>query len=292
MDIRAAVVLGEMMTFRCRSSLLLFATLLHAATANARPAPEAATAVKSAKETAHEAAVVARQAKAQYEAKQFVLAAELYRSAYALNPLRPEFLYGVGRSEQMAGHTQAAREALERLRQLLPPNHPLQTKAATSLVEMQDVVAEPVVVIPPVAVPAPVTPTVAVVELPAAPTPVLVQQAPPPTVVTVAPPPVDSAHTLTRAAMWTGGALILAGITMAIWAEVDRGMLADALGTIRGPDATTRQDHINTLSTGSVVAVAAGAGALALGLYWRIGEAAHAPVVTATPGNVQLSWRF
>ncbi len=283
------------MTFRYLSRLPLLVLLLLATLAHARPAHQADPAARTARETAHEAAVVAKQAKVYYDKKQFALAAELYRRAYQLNPLRPELLYGVGRSEQMAGHIAVAREALTSLRQLLPPMHPLQAKAATSLVEMQEVVAEPVVVIPQpvVVVPQPVTPTVAV-EAPAPPTPVVAQvvaSRQPPIVV----PPAENPHLLTQAAMWTGGGLILAGITMAIWAEVDRGALADALGTIRGTDATTRQDHINTLSTASVVAVAAGAGALALGLYWRIGEQTagqRTPTLTVTPTSLGLAWRF
>ena len=288
---RAVAVFGEMMTFRSPSRLLLVALLLMAASAHARPAPPAAAAAKPAKETAHEAAVVARQAKAYYGNKQFALAAELYRRAYVLNPARPEFLYGVGRSEQMAGHTQEARAALESLRQLLPPNHPLQSKAAASLVAMQDVVAEPVVVIPP---PAPITPTVAV-EPPRAPTPLVVEPEPPPPVIAKLPPPEAPGHALTQAAMWAGGGLIVAAIGLAIWAEADRSALTSDLGAIRGTEATTRQERINSLSTASVIAAAAGAGALALGLYWRIGEQStsqRTPTLTATPTTVGLTWRF
>ena len=284
------VVLGEMMTFRCLSSFVLIVTLLTSSIADARPHTRAAAQLHSAKASAHEAAVVARQAKAYYQKKQFALAAELYRRAYELNPARPEFLYGVGRSEQMAGHLPQARAALESLRQLLPPKHPLQAKAAASLVAMQEIVAEAVEVIPPPMAVTPVaqpTPTLAVAP-PVAPTPVVVE-ASPLTVVRS-----DSPRALTRTAMWTGGALIVAGIALAVWAEVNRSTLAADLGVIRGTEAATRQQTVNSLSTASVISVAAGAGALALGLYWRIGETANprTPVLTATPSTVQLSWRF
>lgn len=287
-----------MMTFRCPSRLLLVALCLIAVTAQARPTPEAVLAAKQAKETAHEAAVVAKQAKAYYQQKQFALAAELYRRAYQLNPLRPEFLYGVGRSEQMAGHRKEAREALESLRRLLPSAHPLQAKAAASLVEMQDVVEEPTVVIPPPIVvppPAPATPTVAIepiaAPLPIAPTPELAQLPP----VVVQTPPEGPSHAFTQAAMWTGAGLTLAGIGLAIAAEVERGSLVAAKGTIRGTEASSRQDTINTLSTVSVVAVAMGAGSLALGLYWRFGERSageRQPTLSLTPTSLRLAWRF
>ena len=285
-------VLREMMIFRYLSSSLLIASLLLAqATAFARPAPLTAEA-KAAKETAHEAAVVAKQAKAYYEQKQFSLAAELYRRAYLLNQTRPEFLYGVGRSEQMAGHLPAAREALENLRRLLPANHPLQAKAAASLVEMQEIVAEPIIVIPP---PVPVTPTF--VEPAAAPTPVVVHvEAPKPTmVVTQTPIEPNTGHAWTQAAMWSGGVLVVSAVVLAIWAEVDRSALDADLGNIRGADAVSRQRTVNTMSTGSVIAAAAGAGALALGLYWRIGEQAaslRTPLLTAGPTALALTWRF
>ena len=289
----------EMMTFRYLSRLLILATLLHATLVSARPtkatSPEATAAAKTAKETAHEAAVVAKQAKAYYGQKQFALAAELYRRAFELNPTRPEFLYGVGRSEQMAGHLPQAREALEKLRQLLPPTHKLQSKAAEALVEMQEVVAEPVVVIPePVAV-TPTTPVTVAVDPPRSPTPLVAHVDPTPPPIVVAQPSPETGHTMTQAAMWTGGAFVVTGIALALWAQIDRSLLNADLGAIRGTEASSRQETINSLSTASVVAVAAGAGALALGLYWRIGEqspAKRTPTLTATLTSVGLSWRF
>jgi tetratricopeptide (TPR) repeat protein len=282
-----------MMTFRCLSSLLIL-TLLAPQVALARPvkhvSAEAKALAKTAKQNAHEAAVVAKQAKAYYQQKQFALAAELYHRAYELNPARPEFLYGVGRSEQMAGHIPQARTALESLRELLPPKHPLQAKAAKSLVEMQDVAVHTVEVIPPPVVVLPVAPTpVEVVALPLAPTPVAIVQLPqpPPTIVKS-----ESPHPVTTGTMLMGGALIVTGIALAIVAEIDRSALAADLGVIRGSEAATRQQTVNSLSTGSVIAVAAGAGAMALGLYWRMGETAKSPVLSATPSTVQLSWRF
>lgn len=286
------------MSFRFLSKLLIVVALGTPATAQPRPAKNA-PATQVAKETAHEAAVVAKQAKSYYGQKQYALAAELYRRAFLLNPTRPEFLYGVGRAEQMAGRTAEARQALEELRRLLPPNHPLQAKAAVSLVAMQEVVAEPVVVIPsPVVVPPsePVTPTVAVI-LPAAPTPAVnVSRPPEPPVVAAQPQPLgEPSHTMSQVAMWAGGTLVVSGIAMALWAEVDRSLLASDLGVIRGTEAASRQQTINGLSTASVVAAAAGAGALALGLYWRIGEQSagqRTPTLTASLTSVGLTWRF
>ena len=77
---RAARVALEMMSFRFLSKLLIVVALGTPATAQPRPAKNA-PATQVAKETAHEAAVVAKQAKSYYGQKQYALAAELYRRA-------------------------------------------------------------------------------------------------------------------------------------------------------------------------------------------------------------------
>lgn len=290
------------MTFRSRNSawLVLVALLASPVHARGRPSPAAA----AAHAAAHDAAVVARQAKGYFGQRKFDLAAELYGRAYQLNPSRPEYLYGVGRAEQMAGRVHEARSALETLQKLLPAGHPLQAKASAALAQLRAAEPPPVVPTPPppppteVALPVAVSPAAAptptAASLPAPPTPVVAARPPPPppSVSLTAPPP---QHLMTQAAMWTGGAAILTGIGLAIGAEVMRSQLVDDLGVIRGTEAADRQRTINALSTASLIAVAAGAGGLALGLYWRIGEAAEGargPVVSVGPSSVGVSWRF
>lgn len=283
---------------RCLNSFLLISLVV--LPAEARPRKGLKTAATN---SVHEAAIVAKQARAYYDKKDFALAAELYDRAYVLNPARPEYLYGVGRARQMAGRLEDARMALERLQALLPQNHPLQQKAEKSLKEIADAEkAKPPIVI---AEPVQVTPTVVqVVEIPQVVTPVVALAPPPTPTQPQVPAPVemqvvkpaeilsDSNNFGANATIIGGAALGVLGIGLSIWARVEQNALADDLGKVRGPEAASRQREINNLSTASLVSSVVGAGALALGLYWRLGEHRAQPVLTASPTWVGLAWRL
>lgn len=78
----------------------------------------------------------AQLARAVYEKGQFSAAAELYRKAFRLDPSKPDYLYGVGKAEQKAGHHAQARAALEQLLALLPADEPLADRARKALSEV------------------------------------------------------------------------------------------------------------------------------------------------------------
>ncbi|MBM4345534.1 MAG: tetratricopeptide repeat protein, partial [Deltaproteobacteria bacterium] len=83
-----------------------------------------------------EAEKLAAAARTVYESGQFAAAAELYRKAYRLNPAKPDYLYGVGKSEQKAGRAAQAKAALEQLLALIPADDPLAERARKALAEV------------------------------------------------------------------------------------------------------------------------------------------------------------
>ena len=72
---------------------------------------------------------MSKQALDYYYKGKYPIATELYRRAYALDPSRPEYLYGAARSEHKAGHKAAAVKLYEELLQKAPPASPHAVKA-------------------------------------------------------------------------------------------------------------------------------------------------------------------
>ncbi len=105
-------------------------------------------------ESMHEAEIVAKQAMQYFQNGQFLLAAELYRQAFRIDPAHPDYLYGVGRAEQRAGRWQEALAAFENLIALLPASEPLSVKARRE-VEVIKKARDAAVAPAPAAIPAP-----------------------------------------------------------------------------------------------------------------------------------------
>ena len=92
---------------------------------------------------AQEADECAKLGKAIYDKEQFAAAAELYRRAFRLYPAKPDYLYGVGRSEQRAGRYNLAKVAFQQLLALIPTDDPLAARARKALAEIAEVLEPP-----------------------------------------------------------------------------------------------------------------------------------------------------
>jgi len=103
----------------------------------APPAPQAGVPLPPTAAAVKEARDLAKVARKLYDIRQFSAAAELYRKAYRLDYAKPDYLYGVGRCEQRAGHFAAAVVAFEQLLALLPPTDALVPKARAALDEVR-----------------------------------------------------------------------------------------------------------------------------------------------------------
>lgn len=272
------------------------------------PLPALAKPKSGQGDTVHDAAIVAKQARAYYDQRQYPVAAELYSRAFVLNPARPEYLYGVGRAQQMAGQFAAAREALGRLGGLLPPNHPLQGKATASLAEMDAIDAVAAAERSRVeterakadlerrtreAAEAKARAEAAEAEAARRAAALALAQAATPTApVTAVVQPEPRETWPQTVALSVGGALGAVAVGMGIWAQVETTDLADDKGSLRGVDAAERQRGINNLSTASLVTGVAGAAAASVGLYLALRPDTSAPRVVVGTSGLGLTWRF
>jgi len=102
-----------------------------------------------------EAGIVAKQALQYYNAKQWAIAAELYRRAYRIDPTKPEYLFGVGRAEQRAGRYKEAILAFETLLTILPVGDGFRAKVEGAVAETRAQKAEAEQKAQPVAQPEP-----------------------------------------------------------------------------------------------------------------------------------------
>lgn len=254
------------MTF---ARLTLLATLLlaclTAAPADARPDAS----------RAHDQSVRARKA---YDAGEFVRAANLYRLAYQLNANEPTYLYGIGKSEQMAGRCAMADKAFAELKARLPTTHPIfaRTTAAEELCHPPSPVntAPPVPAVSVVVVPVTLTPTVD--EAAAAPVAVVIAPPAPPVPVNAA-PILATQRTPRRSTSWTLWAGVGAGVVASAtgawagWATAD---LDGQVGHMSPSDARDRQVTINGASTAAAVLGGLALAGIGHGIwsYWQGAE--------------------
>jgi len=278
-----------------------------------------ATAALAAPRTTTDSAkanILSEQAMDYFKNGQFALAAELYRKAFRLDPGRPEYLFGVGRSEQKAGRLPQARAAFDQVVALLPVSEPLAVKAQKALEELAaaptPAPAAPAPAPAPVAAAAPVAPTPA-----AAPAPVVASAPPVPIVtadkikpaqtVVVAPAataladPIPQRKVLT----WTGWGIGTAGLVGALafggaalsersWLE-DKKQKGDSSqydpARINASQITNSAESVNARWTGA--AIAGGVGVVGAGLAtWLTLTAPKSVVVAPLPGGVQVSVAF
>ena len=174
------------------------------------------------------------------------------------------------------------------LRRLLASRHPLQAKAAAALVAMQEVVADPVVVIPSPARVAPEVPVAALVTASPCAVPT------PPEAHTELPrDPTCAAQTFPErvpdfVTMGAGGLLMAAGAALAIWADHDRRAQSGDSGGLQAAESRSRTHSVSILA---IVSATVGAGALAVGWYGRAPDR-MSPTLTASRTSVGLAWRF
>ncbi len=282
--------------------------------------------------TVVEAAGVAKQAMDYYKAGEFTMAAELYRRAFRIDPTRPEYLFGLGRSLQNAQKYQDAMLAYESLLALLPATDPWSKKGRNALRELQTTMAalertlptkpevkpepaplpvakpapEPVKPAPPpepVAPPTPVKPPPVVVTPVAA--PVVVKPVAAPVVVATA-PPADPAPRWRTYARWgllgAGAVAVIAGAAVYGSAASDRSALDGKLAQTQGSyisgisyaDATAQAAAIGHKKTAGAVTLALGAAAaLGGGALWLTDALQQSAwVPTPTLNGVQWAGRF
>ncbi len=273
-----------------------------------------------------EATGVAKQAMDYYKAGEFPMAAELYRRAFRLDPTRPEYLFGLGRSLQNAQKFQDAMLAYESLLALLPATDPWSKKGRNAVRELQatmsaleksavhvpaPIKAEPVAPAPP---PEPVKVVVEVRQLPAEP------PKPAPPVVAPAPAPALPALQVEQIAQpvavprpawrtWTqwsllgvGAVALVAGVGVYGAAASDRSVLDAKLGQTQNgyisgigyADATAQAAAIGQHKTAGAIAMGVGAASAVAGgvLWWldRSMQAAWLPVPVGT--GVAWAGRF
>ena len=276
-----------------------------------------------------EASIVAKQAIDYYKNGNPLMAAELYRRAFRLDPAKPDYLFGVGRAEEKAGRAKEAIAAYENVVALLPNTDPLVKKAqqalmalrvpeahvaappppaehASGAVPQRPVVAEsaPPPVAKPVAAAAVVAPPPAssVVLPPAAVKPVEPRLALAP----VPEPKRDSPADWHKPVGWslvaTSGAAAVTAAVLAVLAaknqsdltgfKTDSGLYDPA--RITSADVRQRQTSINSMWTGAAVTgglavAAAGVGAWALLSAPKSSAAAVAVSVTPGPGDLGVA---
>jgi len=237
-----------------------------------------------------EGAFVAKQA-IEYDLNgQFAMAAQLYRRAFRIDKSKPEYLFGVGHSEEKAGCIQEAIVAYQKLMRLVPATDPLAKQAKAALEALQTPAADPVALAP--ADPAPVAAPVAVGE----PAPVVAAPAPP------SQPQADWKRSAGIASLAAGGAVLIASAVLAGAALLDQSRLdGNKLretgsydpARITSAQVRSRQSGVNNLWTGAAVtggiaAVAGGFGA------WALLTAPESVTLAPGPGNlgVVLALRF
>lgn len=289
----------------------LSATVAAPRTATAKPA--------QADESEAEASFVAKQAIDYYKNGDPLMAADLYRRAYRIDPSKPEYLFGAARAEQKAGKAQEALVAYQMVMALLPSTDPLAKKSKTAIAEIQAAAAAkpatpaapttPTQTVEPVRTPeppAPAQPAPGTETAPSSPDP---DPAPPGALrpIPVAPQAARVADVTRPApeAAWkqpvgwtlvaTGGAAVLTGAVLAVIAASGKSSLeANKLpdGTHYDPTKITadeirsQQTAINGQVTGAVICGAVGVVAAGVGT-WALLTAPSAKVVW-TPGPTPL----
>lgn len=273
-----------------------------------------------------EAAGVAKQAMDYYKASEFGMAAELYRRAFRINPTRPEYLFGLGRSLQNAKKFQEAMLAYESLLALLPSDDPWSKKGRTAVSELQKTMtalekttgprppmpepeAKPT---PPAPTPAPAEPVKVVVEIKhsqaeaprePAPAPVPAPHAMP---IATAPAPVEDASAGRTYAKWgllgVGGAALITGVAVYAAAAADRAALDEKLAQTSGgyiagvgyEEASAQAAAIGKQKTAGVVVLLVGAAAaVGGGVLWLTEPSARtAWLPMPTANGVQWAGRF
>jgi tetratricopeptide (TPR) repeat protein len=291
---------------RVAAGLFCLLTAVHARTVVAVPKP------KPVAQT--DADVVARQALAYYNAGQFALAAELYRRAFQLEPSRPAYLYGVGKSERKAGHLEQALIAFRQMLALLPATDDLYVKSKHEVEEIEAQLAHKPE--PPPAKPAtpPVTENPPAPKEPVSqPKPAVVQ--PVPAEVRHVPPAVASKETVTRHEKVPAGmpasarnAFLVAGVAAVACAGLagaaawQAHQLDDGLRDPNDPnvfdksrvtsaEVSGKVATYNRLLTGTYIAGAAAVLAGGLGAYW-LSKGNERVTVAPTFNGVLLSARF
>lgn len=295
------------MTHRLILSLLVAVAVLGGSLSLARAAQPAA---------AVEASMVAKQAIDYYQNGQYALAAELYRRAFRIDSTKPDYLFGVGRSEQKAGHVKEARLAFEMLRGILPSTDPLFKKCQQAIDDLEKLAQprpEPPADKPPVVV----APTPVPVLAPTTPPPTAPQPPPPGRATDVAPsalPPTLTAPTVraptvtapttpepmnTRLVGWVliagGGALGITGAAVALstlsdgaaWNRDSSTVGPD--GRITGTDYQTAASTVSSLNTRIGIGVGVGVGGLAaagIGTWLLLHEPAKVSLLPTGQGLV------
>ena len=205
------------------------------------------------------AVALSAQARAAYDSGEFARAAQLYRQALQTDPTEPQYLYGIGRSEQMGGRCPDALVAFAELRKRLPPDHPLMARAAAAIASCRPAPA-PAVVAPP----EPATPVAAPVALPSPASEVAaIVEAPP----IVAVSPVLAAPQTPPWSLWLALGLAAGAGSTAAWAGWQTLQLDAERGTLAGPAAAARQTTLNYASTIAAVMGAAASAALSHALW-------------------------
>jgi hypothetical protein len=298
---------------------LLMAALLCASVAPAQ--------VFAAGNAVGEAAGVAKQAMDYYKAGEFPMAAELYRRAFRLDPTRPEYLFGLGRSLQNAKQYKEAMLAYESLLALLPATDPWSKKGRHAVQELQATMtalektaakkppeekSEPPAQPKPVSPQEPVKVIVEVRQVPAeAPKPAPAVLAPTPTVtpVAVAPamPQIDKPAESERPAWhkWTqwgliggGAAALVAGVAVYGAAVGQRSALDTKLaqtqsGLISGigySDATAQAEAIGHQKTIGAVTMGIGAAAAVAGGIFLLLDRPSTTAWLPTPASNGVQW--
>jgi tetratricopeptide (TPR) repeat protein len=239
----------------------------------AAPPPHPASSAHPA--PAVEAAMVAKQAIDYYQNGQFALAAELYRRAYRIDPTKPEYLYGVGRSEQKAGRVAEARLAFTALRGLLPSTDPYFRKCEQALDELNAVENPPAVDAKPVEV------------VPAAP-------------VQVQTPAIEPSHALPWTLVATGGALFVTGLAVTLSTISDanawgrHSTTTDASGQIIGTDYQSASNTVSSLNTRTGVGIGLGVGGLVCAGVgtWLLLHNRDSVTMAPTSNGVVIGGRF
>ena len=240
--------------------------------------PAVAAARPRAQARAVDQSVHARQA---YDAGQFERAANLYRLAYQLDPAEPTYLYGVGKSEQMAGRCGVADGAFAELKARLPGDHPILARVAAAELLCHPPAAPVVAPVPApvaVAVAAPLASPVSVVVLPVAPTPAALpgdvagERLVPTLAAPLAPTEPPPRRSVSQAwTFWAGLGVGVAASVTGAWAGWATADLDSQTGHLAPTDARDRQQTINNASTAAAVLGGLAVAGIGHGLWstWR-----------------------
>jgi len=248
-----------------------------------------------------EAEIVAKQAKDYFDNKQFVLAAELYRKAFRINPRKADYLFGVARSEQRAGRVREACAAFEQVIALLPKSEPLYVKAQQALADLsrEEATPPPPPPPPPPRIIEPKPPPVVVVQPKLEPKPEPKRADPPP----IVPPPVVVQEPLppsmpTRRVLgWSGVAggsvLAVTAATLAGFATTDQAWLDRHNRTnITKPQIITAQESVNRQWTVAAVTGGVGLAAGAVGAWLLLTDPPPRVVLVPQADGVRVALSF